>query len=81
MDFMNIKKLPKKHFLKRWQKNAKSERKISIPDIEIRPEIHMENRYSLLMRTFNGVFSTTAQSKNTCKYAIYGNGKGIYDKC
>jgi zinc finger SWIM domain-containing protein 3 len=33
MDFINIKKLSKKYFLKRWQKNAKYKRKIYIPHI------------------------------------------------
>jgi zinc finger SWIM domain-containing protein 3 len=70
LDFMNNNRLSEKYFLQRWQKNAKMRKTISLLGSEIESEVHIARRYSLLMRTLNGIFSTTSQSEKTYKYAL-----------
>lgn len=79
LDFMNIKRLPEKYYLKRWQKNAKTGKNIALLDTEIRSEVHMAKRYSVLMRTFTSIFSTSSQSDKAYRYVL-GIAKGVMSK-
>lgn len=79
LDFMSIKRLPEKYFLKRWQKNAKTGKNIALPDTETRSEVHMAKCYTVLMRTFTGIFSTSSQSDKAYRYVL-GIAKGVMSK-
>jgi hypothetical protein len=43
---------------------------ISLLGSEIESEVHIVRRYSLLMRTFNDIFSTASQSEKAYKYVL-----------
>jgi zinc finger SWIM domain-containing protein 3 len=63
LDFIDVKVLPEKFFLKRWQINAKSGRMIDTKNIEPTCEAYMANRYCSLVRAFAGVISVASQSE------------------
>ena len=71
LDFMNIKQLPEKYYLKRWRKDAKAGKEIPVERLnELNPKLDMANQYSSLIRTYNSLLSRASQSHRAYKYAI-----------
>jgi zinc finger SWIM domain-containing protein 3 len=72
LDFMNIKQLPERYFLRRWRKDAKKGKKVFIPEIEIESEseVNLAQIYSSMMQTFGTICFIASQSEKACKYLL-----------